>query len=203
MWIGLAIFVSLVTAGMGQEAFTRRITPEEYARAGLGKLSAPERSELDALFRKYGPPGDKVVSAAVPQVVPRVAEATPVAPAPAPAAAPAPDPVETKAPAPGVVVAEEPKAPGGFFRKTKRAPAAPKPKVEAIETEIDGSFTGWEEMTVWTMKDGSIWRVDNRPRPYFMNRVANPKVRIYPAVLNGYWLEIPAFNIRVRVQRLK
>jgi hypothetical protein len=53
------------------------------------------------------------------------------------------------------------------------------------------------------MKDGSIWRVDNRPRPYVSAKVSNPKVRITPALLNGYWIDFVDLGVRVRAVRLK
>jgi len=177
-----------VVAGFAAETFSTQLTPAEFERAGLGKLSPAERAELDALFHRYGGP---------PIAAPE-RKAAAVAPQPPAAKPPAPTPREA-----AVASAAEP-AKSGFFRRAKKTPAAaPKPAAEVIETEIDGSFTGWEETTVWTMKDGSIWRVDNRPRPYFTSRVANPKVKIYPAIMNGYWIEFVDLGTRVRVLRLQ
>ncbi len=39
--------------------------------------------------------------------------------------------------------------------------------------------------------------------PYYTNRMINPRVRIYPALLNGYWLEFVDLKVRVRVVRVK
>ena len=101
--------------------------------------------------------------------------------------------------------AEQKKAEEGFLAKAKKVLVSPGTKIEvaAIETEIDGDFTGWEEMTMWRMKDGSMWRVDNRPQPYPATRVKNPKVRIYPASLSGYWLEFVDIDLKIRVRPLK
>jgi hypothetical protein len=190
------------------ETFSDRLTAEEAARAGLRKLTPAERAALDALVQKYGGPASAGVSTAAAAPAPTAPPpvAAPAAPAvPARPAAPVPGPaVATAAPAPAAAPADEPPPKKSFLRRAKKDPAKPaKPAPEVIESEIDGSFTGWEETTVWTLKDGSIWRVDNRPRPYFTNRIANPKVKIYPALMNGFWLEIPDLDIRVRVVRLQ
>jgi hypothetical protein len=177
-------------AGFAAETFSTQLTPAEFERAGLGKLSTAERAELDALFHRYGGP---LIAAPEPKTA-TVGSGLSVA------QPPAPRPQEA-----AVASAAEPTS-SGFWRRAKKNPssaAAPKPAANVIETEIDGTFTGWEETTVWTMKDGSIWRVDNRPRPYFTSRVASPKVKIYPAILNGYWIEFIELGTRVRVRRLQ
>jgi hypothetical protein len=192
------LVLGLVTGALrAAEGFSNRLSPEESVQAGLGKLTAAERAALDALVQKYGGPG-------MPEPAPRPAPSAPVerpvVPAPtAPVAAATPPPVVTPP-------AEAP-AKKSFLRRAKKDPAAAKteakPAANVIESEIDGSFTGWEETTVWTLKDGSIWRVDNRPRPYFTGRISNPKVKITPALMNGFWLEIPELDVRVRVVRIR
>jgi hypothetical protein len=185
------------------ETFSDRLTAEEAARAGLGKLTPAERAALDALVQKYGVPSAAGISAAASAPVLPPPVAAPAAPARSAIPAPAPA-VAAAAPAPAAAPAVEPLPKKSFLRRAKKDPSKPaKPAPEVIESEIDGSFTGWEETTVWTLKDGSIWRVDNRPRPYFTNRITNPKVKIYPALMNGYWLEVPDLDIRVRVVRLQ
>lgn len=190
----LLAFALAAVAARAADGFSSRLTPEELVKSGLGKLTPAERAALDGLVQKYGGPAE---AAPAPMTSPASVLPAPVPPLPAllPAAA---------APAikPAPVVAEAP-AKKGFLRRAKKDSAAAKPAAETIESEIDGSFTGWEETTVWTLKDGSIWRVDNRPRPYFTSRIANPKVKIYPALMNGFWLEIPELDVRVRVVRLR
>jgi hypothetical protein len=191
--------------GFAADSFSKRLTPEEHARAGLDKLSPRELSELDSLFQKYGQPGTQKAAPPSP---------APVAPVPAPQARKA-DPVPTPAPTPPPAPTPKPQAPvaqapeakaddfgQGLVRVRKAAPQ-PKKEVVVISTEVDGTFTGWEETTVWTMKDGSIWRVDNRPRPYVAPKVSSPRVRITPALLNGYWIDFVDLGVRVRAVRLK
>ena len=100
--------------------------------------------------------------------------------------------------------AEQKKTEEGFLAKAKKILVSPGTKVEvaAIQTEIDGSFDGWDAMTTWRMKDGTMWRVDNKPAPYQAKRVANPKVKIYPAPLNGYWLEFVELDYKLRVRQV-
>jgi hypothetical protein len=76
-------------------------------------------------------------------------------------------------------------------------------EVAATETEIDGWFDGWDASTTWRMADGSYWRVENKPAPYQAKRVKNPKVKIYPATLAGYWLEFVELDYKLRVRPVK
>ena len=101
--------------------------------------------------------------------------------------------------------AEQKKSEDSFLTRAKKVFVAPGTKVEvaALETTIDGAFNGWDEGTVWRMADGSIWRVDNKPEPLQAKRVVNPKVRIYPASLSGYWLEFVDLDYKLRVRPLK
>lgn len=191
------LVIGLVTSAVrAADSFSTRLSPEESAQAGLGKLTAAERAALDALVQKYGGP-----AAPAPTSPPLPPSSTPATPPPAPVIAAAP-PAAAPSPsaAPAVAPAPEKKS---FLRRAKKDPAAAKPAANVIESEIDGSFTGWEETTIWTLKDGSIWRVDNRPRPYFTPRIVNPKVKVTPALLNGFWLEIPELDVRVRVVRIQ
>jgi hypothetical protein len=75
-------------------------------------------------------------------------------------------------------------------------------EVAAIESEIDGDFRGWESQTVFRLKDGTVWQIDNRPAPYFHPRVKNPRVKVYPAALSGYWMEFPELDLKIRVRSL-
>ena len=128
----------------------------------------------------------------------------PTSPPPAPAArvasTPAADPPAPADPARAA------KNGDGFFSKMKKSLASSgskKSDVPAIETEVDGDFRGWGQATVWKMKDGSVWRVDNLPQPYFTKVTPNPRVRITRAILGGYWLEFVDLDLKVRVQELK
>jgi hypothetical protein len=194
----LAALVLTAAAASAADSFSKQLSPEEYARAGLGKLSPRELSELDGLFQKYGQPDTGKSTASLPAPVPPPSQAkkSEPAPLPPPRGEPAPKGV---AETPSVKADDSDQ---GFIRLRKATPA-PKKELVVISTEVDGTFTGWEETTVWTMKDGSIWRVDNRPRPYVAPKVSSPRVRITPALLNGYWIDFVDLGVRVRAVRLK
>jgi len=208
--LGILVFGVWAAVGWAEETFSQRLTSEEYERAGLGKLSPAEMAQLDGLFKKYGAtgigapapapgPAPAAASAPAPRPTP-MARSTPPPPSRQPVAAVAPArPAATAAPA----APPEPKKSGeGFLTKARKAltPSAPKKDESAYETEIDGEFTGWNTTTVWKMKDGSLWRVDNRPQPFFAKPVTNPRVRIKEAMLGGYWLDVIDLGLSVRVK---
>ena len=237
LWLAGAICA--LSAGLrADDSFSRRMTPEEFRAAGLGKLSALELAQLDALFGKYGvadpaiatvPPPTSAPALASPDgramptesVTARAAEVAAVRQAEIDAAATkqaasrvaaaeararnAEQEAATARAAADAAKAEQKKSGESFLTRAKKVFVAPGTKVEvtAIETEIDGAFSGWDEGTVWRMKDGSIWRVDNKPQPMQAKRVLNPKVRIYPASMSGYWLEFMDLDYKLRVRQLQ
>jgi hypothetical protein len=198
----------LVAAGvagmaLAAEPFSQRMTPEEFKTAGLAKLSPVELARLDALFGKYRGEAEPVAAAqaatdSTGSLRARVAEAEARARKAEQEAAVAREAAQA-------AKTEQRKAEQGFVAKAKKVFVSSDTKVEVTttETEIDGDFTGWEEMTAWRMTDGSMWRVDNRPQPYQVTRVKNPKVRIYPAALSGFWMEFVDLDLKVRVRRLQ
>jgi hypothetical protein len=194
----LALLMTTAAAGLAAEPFSNRLTPEERSRAGLGKLSPAELAALDALIGEHPPVRSESLKPASP--------APPVSPAPraeAPSVAPAAGQVTSTATR--TAGTRQEKSSGGSLRQAQKATASQPEKstAPAVETEIDGDFTGWGPLTTLTMKDGSVWRIDNLARPFYTSRIVNPRVRIYPAVLNGYWIEFVDLKTRVRVVRLK
>ncbi len=210
------------------------MTPEEFRTAGLGKLSASELAQLDALFGKYGAGNSAIANTPPPAIAAPRSLATSAESVTAPAAEAAAarqaeiDLAATKQAAARVAAAEarvrtaeleattaraaaaaataeQKRSEESFLTRAKKVFVAPGTKVEvaAIETEIDGAFSGWDDGTVWRMKDGTIWRVDNKPQPMQAKRVLNPKVRIYPASMSGYWLEFMELDYKLRVRQLK
>ena len=99
-----------------------------------------------------------------------------------------------------------------------RAPVAPEPAgrragvvvspgtrvVEsAVESRIDGKFTGWEGRTVFRLQNGQRWQVANSDDEYWRPAVMNPRVRIVASSFGGYWMVVEDFNLRVRVKPLR
>jgi hypothetical protein len=101
-----------------------------------------------------------------------------------------------------VAKAEQKSAEEGFLSRAKKILVSPGTKVEvaAIESQIDGWFSGWDNQTVWKLKDGTSWRVENNTTRYTARRTMDPKVKIYPATLSGYWIEFPELDLKVRVR---
>jgi hypothetical protein len=195
IWLGMS--VALATWAGAVEPLARRVTAEEFRSAGLEKLSSAELAQLDALFQKYG--AAAVVSGvAQEQAAARVAEAEARARKAEQDAAVAREAAQT-------AKAEQKKAEESFLAKAKKVLVSPGTKVEvaATETEIDGWFDGWDASTTWRMADGGYWRVENKPAPYQARRVKNPKVKIYPATLSGYWLEFVDLDYKLRVRPVK
>lgn len=210
----LAVACGMLSAVLrADEPFSRRMTPEEFRAAGLDKLSPEQLARLDGLFGKYGAGGPLVATTPPPAVAARQAEieaaatkqaAVRVAEAEARTRKAEQEAATARADA-TAAKAEQKKSEDNFLTKAKKVLITPGTKVEvaAIETTIDGAFTGWNERTVWRMADGTLWRVSNQPEPIEAERVLNPKVRIYAAALSGYWLEFVDLGYRLRVQPLK
>ena len=160
--------------------FSQRVTAEEFAAAGLGKLAPEEVARLNELFIKYS----------ATRVAPIATPTTPVTRAnpPKPAALPPAN-------------AEEKPASGGVLSNAKKIFTLPvaKPRVPVVESQIDGWFDGWRENTTWTLKDGTRWRADRYQGQASVKPVKDPQVKIYPAAVNGFWLELPDLDQKVRV----
>ena len=207
LWLGMSLAVA--TCAGAAEPLARRVTAEEFHAAGLEKLSTTELAQLDALFQKYGmnpkviAPGAQAEAPATlrvmePDTETRIAWAEARAQKAEQEAASAREAAQT-------AKAEQKKAEDGFLTKAKKVFVSSGTKVEvaALETEIDGGFDGWDATTTWRMQDGTMWRVDNKPQPYETKRVKNPKVRIYPAAVGGYWLEFVDLDLKLRVRQIR
>lgn len=72
----------------------------------------------------------------------------------------------------------------------------------AVESRIDGKFTGWEGLTVFRLQNGQRWQVANSDDEYWHPAVMNPRVRIVASSFGGYWMTVEKFNLRVRVKPL-
>lgn len=188
----IVMAICLCTSGalacQGPAPFSNRLTAEEFAAAGLGKLTPDEVSRLNALFAKYSD----------------LRAANPVAPPVSPKNAAMPGAVVSKPAAAPTTKTEEKPASTGLLSTAKnvfKLPAA-KPRVPVVESQIDGWFDGWRENTTWTLKDGTRWRADRHQSIATVKPVKDPAVKIYPAAVNGFWLELPDLDQKVRVVQL-
>lgn len=179
MLLGICANAVLVAEG---EPFSRIVGPEEFSSAGLAKLSPSELARLDGLFTKYS--AAQIPAPAKPQN--QMASTAPVLVRPA-------------TPKPGPAADTE-----GLVARAKKIFSEPKGRSnpQAMEGQIDGSFEGWSRNTVWKLKDGTRWQAENNQPGSISRSVRDPKVIIYPAAINGFWLELPELDQKVRVRQL-
>ena len=182
----IGLWMAAVLLADGAEPFSHTMSSEEFASAGLPKLSSGELAQLDALFTKY-----RTFS-------PETATAT------AAARGTGKVPTVTGPAKPAATKSETSSETEGLTSKAKKIFTQPKERSHpgALESQIDGWFDGWTSNTVWRLKDGTQWRADNSQPSLTSNPVRDPKVKIYPAAINGYWLEFPALDQKVRVRQL-
>lgn len=173
-WSALAFFIGVAVAGAQADVntFTQVLRADDFAAAGLGKLSAEELARLNGLVRDYK---NGALAEAKREVA--VAAATTTASA---------EPAK--------------KAEGGLLAKAKVL-LTPGTEIEyaTVESRIEGNFTGWEGRAVLKLENGQRWQITNGGL-YSTPPIANPKVKIVPASLGGFWMTIEGVASRVRVQ---
>ncbi|MBI2514119.1 MAG: hypothetical protein HYV96_19275 [Opitutae bacterium] len=213
IWLGALVLAVAVQA----QDFTRTMTAEEQAAAGLEKLSPAELAKLKAAVERYKAGAVAVVqeqaeqkvaateakvqaaeqkAAATEAKVKEVEQKAAVAEAKAKEA-------ESKAATGAGVAAERKKGPGWLSALTTLKRIADKPEAaEAMESRIAGPFTGWTGKTVFHLENGQIWQ-QNDDSSYVDRAVDSPKVRIIPGRLGTFWMEVDGVNPRVRVKPVK
>lgn len=174
IWCAVVFFGWAAVAGAGAQVdtFTQALRADDFAAAGLGKLSAEELARLNGLVRDYknGALAEAKREVAV-AVVTSAASAEPAK-----------------------------KAEGGLLAKAKVL-LTPGTEVEyaTVESRIAGDFVGWEGRAVLKLENGQRWQIANGGF-YSTPPIPNPKVKIVPASLGGFWMTIEGVASRVRVQ---
>ncbi len=105
---------------------------------------------------------------------------------------PAPAPAATSAPAP---------APKPKKQKVKIDPGT-EIEYNTMDTELAGTFAGFEKGTIFTLANGQRWKVIDgtyvcAPDPRIK------KVRVKPGILGSFFLEFEKIGTRAKVQLLK
>ena len=172
--------------------FLAALGKSDYQAAGLEKLSEAERARLDALVRAYaegryqGQAGQAVVAVAASTASPAYVGQPVAEPSVVPIAA-------TPAPA------EKSKV-----EKPKKVKIDPGTEIEytTMDTELAGTFAGFERGTIFTLANGQRWKVIGG------SYVCGPdprvkKVRVKPGVLGAFFLEFENVRVRAKVQLLK
>lgn len=85
------------------------------------------------------------------------------------------------------------------FGLPAQQPAAAEP--EAIETRIEGPFTGWRQGQQIRLANGQVWQVMDSGSAVI--DATDPKVRIRRGVLGAYYLEFETSNRSPRVRRVQ
>ncbi|MGB0371636.1 MAG: hypothetical protein ACPGN3_09805 [Opitutales bacterium] len=73
---------------------------------------------------------------------------------------------------------------------------------ESITARISGKFKGWDRNSRFTLDNGQVWAVSNKPDRYYIV-LENPEVEIRKANFGGHTLEIVETGKKVRVRRVK
>ena len=167
--------------------------PEDFSATGLNKLTAEELARLDTLVRDFK-------SGAL-EAAKRQAAAAAVAQVAAEAKAARAE-AETRAVKAEKTAAadprKEPAAPGLIAKAKVMLAPGTQLEYESVESRIAGDFLGWEANTVFTLENGQRWRVLNGSS-YNTPAIAGPKVKIEPASLGGFWMNIEGVRQRVKV----
>ncbi len=78
---------------------------------------------------------------------------------------------------------------------------ANKNELDAIESQIAGSFEGWRAKSNITLANGQVWQIaDDTSRSHYID---NPKVRVRRGALGAFYLEIQGTNHSPRVKRVQ
>jgi hypothetical protein len=158
------------------------MTSEEFAEAGLGKLTQAERKALNAWLVRYAAQQTPAPTADAPEQKAGAPEQKADAPEQTASA-----PVQTSVPA---------AAPVDDFTREKK-----KPKFEPFTSKIDGSFTGWAGKTVFNLQNGQVWQ--QRQSGKYFYPADNPEVEIHQNWAGYYRLKLLATGRSVPVKRIR
>jgi hypothetical protein len=136
------------SSGGGSLSVTRTLSPEEFARAGLNKLTAEELAFLDAALARRQPPA-------------RPSKAAPPA---APAA------IAQRGPAKGKIAAE--------FGAEQVAQAKPTNDGDELHTTIEGTVQEFSGRAVFVLGNGQIWQLRTPTDVFLPKKLVNPTVTL-------------------------
>src|SRR5450432_1018064 len=203
----LAGLMLLAVVARADSGFLKTLPPEEFTTAGLQKLTPEELDRLEALVQRYKT-GEQVdvrreAEARSSASQKEAEEKVKVAEAKAEAAeAKAKEAARKRAEA-EVEAAASPvkKQPGWFTALLTLNRAGEKPeKEEPLASRLTGDFVGWSGSTVFSLENGTTWVQQNRTESYIYSpTLHSPKVKIRPASIRGFWMEIEGVNLQVRV----
>jgi hypothetical protein len=163
------------------------LSPEEFRRAGLQKLTEAELEFLSS------------------RLLPDATATTPTAPVATALSPPAPRPApEKKAMVPMVEGAPEPfLGEAAFGQETQLRDAIEKTHriPESITSRIAGRFRGWTGSTVFHLENGQVWQqIDGSS---FSVNLENPTMVIRKGLFGVFYLNVKGYGSSIKVKRLR
>ena len=76
-------------------------------------------------------------------------------------------------------------------------------KAEALESRLAGNFSGWSGRSTFRLENGQLWAQANTDSYEYSPTLHTPAVKIIPASMGTFWLEIAGVHQRCRVKPLK
>lgn len=217
--------LALAVLAKADTGFLKTVPADDFAAAGLQKLTPEELARLEALVQRYKT-GE--VAEVRQQVEAKASVSREEAEKKIVAAEAKAREAETKASEAALKVQEAEAKANEIVLKAKevaaKAPAAPdkkqpgwfkalitlnrageKPeKEEPLESRLTGDFNGWNGRSIFSLENGTRWIQQNKTDSYvYSPTLHSPKVKIKPAAIRGFWLEIEGVNLQVRVMPLE
>lgn len=217
--------LALAVLAKADTGFLKTVPADDFAAAGLQKLTPEELARLEALVQRYktGEVADvrqqeEARAAATQQEAERkvVAAEAKAREAETKASEAAMKAMQAEAKANEIALkakesatkapaAPDKKQPGWFKALITLNRANEKPeKEEPLMSRLTGDFNGWNGSSIFSLENGTRWVQQNKTETYvYSPTLHSPKVKIKPAAIRGFWLEIEGVNLQVRVMPLE
>lgn len=195
--IGLCALVLAVT--VQAQDFTRTMTEQERAAAGLEKLSAAELAKLKAFVERYKAGAVAVAQEEAEQKVAATEAKVKEAEQKAAVAEVKAKEAESKA---ASATAEKKAGPGWLSALVTLKKAEKDASNEPLESRLSGEFRGWRRGTMFELENGQRWQ-HVEGADYVTPPVSGPKVKITPGAFGTFWMRIEGVNARLRVKPVK
>ncbi len=166
--------------------FTKSLSTAEIQSAGLAKLTPEEIASLEALVQRYKQGAVAVVQQQAEKNQQEAEKKIVAAEAKVAAAKP-----EKKFPAwVGALIT---------LQHTGDQPD----KAETLESRLVGNFSGWSGRSTFRLENGQLWTQANSDSYEYAPTLHTPAVKISPASMGTFWLEIAGVHQRCRIKPLK
>ncbi len=190
------LFLSFAVLGLGTAAaaaepppadtsLAHLLTPDEFAKAGLNKLTPAELAALESALMAH----QQLPAAPATAAVPEKRKFSLFGHSAPPAAA------GTK------VISSQDKAASGFGAE-QISPTKPADLTEELHSHIEGTFDGFSGRAAFTLENGQVWQQRNPETVSFPHKLVNPEVTITRGVFGYKMLIVPADRV-VFVKRIQ